>query len=137
MLPENELIQETREWLLKAEEDLELARYALTAEKPFIAPALFHCQQAAEKALKGFLTWHGVLFRKTHSIEELGEQCVGLEPSMMQVVAKAVPLTEYAWRFRYPGAPFAPAMEEATQAITIAEEVLKTVLNLLPKEVAE
>ena len=73
---------------MKAEEDLELARYALTAEKPFIAPALFHCQQAAEKALKGFLTWHGVSFRKTHSIEELGEQCVGLEPSMMQVVAK-------------------------------------------------
>ena len=31
------------------------------------------CQQAAEKSLKAFLTWHERAFRRTHELEELGE----------------------------------------------------------------
>lgn len=31
----------------------------------------FHCQQAAEKYLKAFLTWHQVAFSKTHDLQEL------------------------------------------------------------------
>jgi HEPN domain-containing protein len=43
------------------------------AERLLKAPALFgaavfHCQQAAEKALKGFLAWHDTPFRKTHDL---------------------------------------------------------------------
>jgi HEPN domain-containing protein len=33
----------------------------------------YHCQQACEKALKALLAWHDVPFRKTHSLEEVGE----------------------------------------------------------------
>jgi len=36
--------------------------------------ALFWCQQAAEKSLKGFLTWNECSFRKTHDLEELGRR---------------------------------------------------------------
>ncbi|MGP8245321.1 MAG: HEPN domain-containing protein [Bryobacteraceae bacterium] len=39
----------------------------------------FHCQQAAEKALKGFLTWNGCTFRKTQNLEEIGEQCLAVD----------------------------------------------------------
>ena len=51
---------------------------------------MFHAQQAAEKALKAFLAWHGV-FRKTHSLEELGRQCVALEATLEEAVNDAVP----------------------------------------------
>ena len=38
---------------------------------PLIEDALFHCQQAAEKAMKAFLTAHDTAFRKTHDLDEL------------------------------------------------------------------
>ena len=50
--------------------------------------------RSAEKALKGFLTWHGRPFRKTHSLEEIGEQCLGIDPTLKGLIDRAVPLTE-------------------------------------------
>jgi hypothetical protein len=47
---------------------------------PLTADITFHAQQLAEKALKGFLTWHDQPFRKTHDLVEIGEQCVTLMP---------------------------------------------------------
>jgi HEPN domain-containing protein len=56
MRPDPELVAETKSWLQKAQEDLAVAQHGLSAETPFLAAALFHAQQAAEKAFKGFLT---------------------------------------------------------------------------------
>jgi HEPN domain-containing protein len=78
---------------------------------PFFEDIVFHAQQAAEKTFKAFLAWHERAFRKTHSIEELGEQCIGIEPDLKAIVDLAVPLTAYAWMFRYPGEPEAPTRE--------------------------
>ena len=36
-------------------------------------------------------------------------------------------LTKYAWRFRYPGAPYSPYREEAEQAIRKASDLLKAI----------
>jgi len=43
-----------RGWLGKAANDLRGARIDLDAVPPLIEDALFHCQQAAEKAIKDF-----------------------------------------------------------------------------------
>jgi HEPN domain-containing protein len=56
----------------------------------------FTCQQAAEKTLKAFLMWHHTPFRKTHSLEEIGEQCLDIDRTLQDIVDRAVPLTEYA-----------------------------------------
>jgi HEPN domain-containing protein len=50
-----EKIAEVQAWLKKAADDLRGADLDLAAIPPFIEDALFHCQQAAEKAMKGFL----------------------------------------------------------------------------------
>ena len=52
------LVGNTKESLRLAGEDLAYAAHALTARPPFVKDALFHCQQAVEKSLKAFLTWH-------------------------------------------------------------------------------
>ncbi len=44
------------EWLHKAGIDIEAADELLSSERSLLYPACFHCQQAAEKYLKGFLT---------------------------------------------------------------------------------
>lgn len=83
--------------------DIRAAHYGMTAEPPLLGDVLFHCQQALEKCFKAFLAWHDVPFRKTHSLEEIGERCLSLDHSLEALVDRAVPFTEYAWKFRYPG----------------------------------
>ena len=47
----------------------------------------------------------------------------------------AAPLTEYAWKFRYPGEPEPPPLNEAEAALALAREVYEAILNRLPAEV--
>ena len=130
-----EWVAETRAWFVKAAQDLAAAEHEFRASPPLVEDIVFHAQQAVEKSFKGFLTWHGRRFRKTHNLEELGEQCLGLDSTLAAVVDKAVPLTEYAWRFRYPGEPEAPSREEAEEALRVAREVFDAVLSRLSVEV--
>ncbi|MBI4321189.1 MAG: HEPN domain-containing protein [Chloroflexi bacterium] len=115
-----ELVAETRAWISRAKMDLDTATFELTPEPPFAADVVFHAQQAAEKALKGLLTWHSSPFRKTHNLEELGEQCVRFDPALKPLADRSVPLTKYAWKYRYPGEPEQPTREEAESALALA-----------------
>ena len=114
---------------------LRAAEIMLRAEPPLLEDALSHAQQAAEKAFKGLLAWHDQPFRKTHSLEEIGEQCLRIAPNLKGLVDRAVPLTEYAWRFRYPSETEEPTRGEAEDALATAREVCEAVLLLLPEEV--
>lgn len=127
-------LSETRGWLQKAADDLRVAEHSLTADPPLLSACVFHCQQAAEKALKGFLTWHDQPFRKTHNLVEIGEQCVQLDGRLESLLRRAAPLTEYAWRFRYPGEPSEPSLDEATQALEMARRVYEAVVSRIPEE---
>ena len=117
-----ELLAETRSWFLKGSRDLEAGAFELTAPSPFTEDAVFHAQQ-------------GVPFRKTHSLEELGAQCEAVDGELKPVIDKAVPLTKYAWEFRYPGESEAPSPEEAQAALAMAREVYDAVLARLPEPV--
>lgn len=132
MEPDPVLVSNTMEWLLRAKEDLDNTRHDLTATPPFIGDALFHCRQVVGKALKAFLTWHDAAFRKTHNLEELGELCIRLDPTLAPAVEIVTPLTEYAARFRYPGAPWEPTLYEARESIELARAFLHTILTRLP-----
>ena len=129
------LVAETRAWLAKAARDLGAAVYELKAEPPFADDIAFHAQQAVEKTLKAFLTWHGRPYRKTHNLIELGESCVELDGTLDPLLRRAAPLTEYAWKFRYPGDPDQPLREEAEEALDTARVVHEAVLSRLPEEV--
>lgn len=78
-----------RGWLNKAANDLRGAHIDLEASPPFIEDALFHCQQAAEKSLKAFLTAHDKPFKKTHDLDELGRLCLELDTTLRDTVQPA------------------------------------------------
>jgi len=107
-----ETIEECRAWLSKAANDLRAAEVDLAATPPILEDAIFHCQQAAEKALKAFLTAHERMFRKTHDIEEIGMEASTIDPSLESVVEQAAELTPFAWQFRYPGDEREPERDE-------------------------
>ncbi len=54
--------EEAREWLRLAARDLRMSELALADTAPLTGESLFHAQQAAEKALKGFLVYHNVQY---------------------------------------------------------------------------
>lgn len=121
-----------RGWLSKAANDLRGARIDLDADPPLIEDALFHCQQASEKTLKGFLTAHDTLFKKTHDLDELGRACLHVDATLRDAVQPTVPLTVFAWEFRYPGDAIVPSMPETRQALALAEGLYTAILHRLP-----
>jgi HEPN domain-containing protein len=128
-MPRDEVIAgDTRAWLEQAAKDLRRVEILLAAAPPDVEGTLFHSQQAAEKALKGFLTWHDIAFRKVHELGELGRQCVQVDPTLGELLQRANSLTKYAVRFRYPGAPYEPDLEEGQAAQALARAVFEAIL---------
>jgi HEPN domain-containing protein len=122
--------------MVKAWRDLETARRAATGQPPFYDVAVYHCQQAAEKAVKAFLVHHGRPFQKTHDIEVLLDRAVEVDSSLSRLADAADALTPYATRFRYPNATFAvePQPAEYDEALQHAQAIYDFVLSLLPPE---
>jgi HEPN domain-containing protein len=90
-------------WFNKAENDLLNVHSNLRAERYATDTVCFHCQQAAEKYLKGLLAWHHVPFAKTHDLAALLQQlkdCVGEEAD--QLLSSILLLDDYSVGMRYP-----------------------------------
>ena len=98
--------------------------------------AVYHCQQAAEKAAKAFLVHHGKPYEKTHDIEVLVDLASEIDPNFSTLADAADALTPYATRFRYPNSTFAvePQPVEYQEALQHAQTIYDFVLNLLPVE---
>ena len=91
-----------RSWLTKAANDLRTARIlGATVDGP-LDTAIYHCQQAAEKAVKAFLIFHAVTPEKTHDVRKLAVQASGFEPRFNELVELATALTPYAWGIPLP-----------------------------------
>jgi hypothetical protein len=85
----SELERKTREWLDYALHDLVAGEWDLQCQTDLFEDCYFHAQQAAEKALKAWLLWNNVPFRKTHDIKELILQCQGIGPELDAVAARS------------------------------------------------
>lgn len=89
----------TLEWIAKAEADFAAAGIASLSTDIIC----FHCQQAVEKYLKGYLHEADVHFSKTHDLEELLELSLSLQPLWESWRRALSDLTGFATEFRYPG----------------------------------
>ena len=107
------------------------AELGLNSGGTFRAGAVYHCQQAAEKALKAWLTSRKQEFRKTHDLVELLDQCIGIHPEFEVLQEPARFLIPFATQFRYPGDIFEPPLEEALQALECASTIVHFVMQRL------
>jgi HEPN domain-containing protein len=95
----------TGEWIEKAEGDFSIARRELRARKaPNYDGVCFHAQQCAEKYFKARLHDAGKRIPKTHDLDVLLNLSLPLEPTWQLLRPAAQLLSDYAVRFRYPGA---------------------------------
>ena len=63
--------REAGRWLTVAAADMRAVRLCLDADEPMFGIAAYHCQQAAEKVVKGMLVVAGIPFAKTHDMVKL------------------------------------------------------------------
>jgi HEPN domain-containing protein len=107
----------------------------MEGEEPFLDTAVYHCQQAAEKALKAYLTLQDAPFEKIHDLTVLIEQCSGFNEGFKELLGYSEILTPYATAFRYPGDVLEPARPDAEEAAGLAERIVEFVIQKMPEEV--
>jgi HEPN domain-containing protein len=124
-----------RNWLIKAQHDLAAARKLSTDPDPYLDVAVYHCQQAAEKVIKGFLVFRDQPFEKTHDVEVLITLALRYDARFSEWLEAAVRVAPYATEFRYPSELLEPDPDEFEQAMEAASGLYDFVLSLLPPNV--
>ena len=89
----------------------------------------FHAQHAVEKYLKAFLIYHDVDFPRTHDVDFLLLECMKIDKLDFQFDFKS--LTEFGVSVRYPDDFYVPEVTETKEYLNIAQEVAKTVEQLI------
>jgi uncharacterized protein len=122
-------------WARQAQSDRRLAEAALALDPPELGGMAFHCQQAVEKLLKGFLALAAKRVRKTHSLTELGPIAVASFPEIADLVARAEGWSDWAFVYRYPGdnVPPEPDTAELRAALAVID-ALATLLRAVNPE---
>jgi HEPN domain-containing protein len=131
------LEQTVREWLVKADNDIRSADALAKTRPPILDTAGYHSEQAAEKALKGLMLFHGLPLLKSHDLTLFVETLATAQPQIVFQRDAALYLTPFATLFRYPaGSGFnEPTPAEFQQAYRFAVDIVSCVHSLLPSHI--
>lgn len=117
-------------WIAKAKSDLYLAEKGIKDDDLTLDTAIFHTQQCAEKALKGFLAYHKKPLAKTHDLVKLLEMCCLIASEFSELGMDAAVLSPFATEFRYPiDDEVTPERKVVLDAIVRARKILEFVEN--------
>jgi len=125
-------LEMTKQWIMRADDDLRLAELIQKDNDPAYWAIAFHAQQCAEKALKGLLTFHDIRAGKTHDIEKLLRLSSPVVDELERFTKQAKTLSVYAVDSRYPVPHGDISNNEAIEAIETARKIFECVLNALP-----
>src|SRR3989338_5308799 len=104
MKNKNKLV--ARQWLEKADKDLEVAEILFKKGKRFTDFSCFHCQQAFEKYLKALAANNGLVPDRTHDLEKLLNKVIRYDFSLVKLIDLAKEMSPFAVLPRYPDEVF-------------------------------
>lgn len=113
---------EARRWFEFVENDLRTAEACLAAKPILLGSAAYHCQQAAEKVIKGLLVAASRPFPKIHDIKDLADRAAPDYPSLVERMDALREVTPWGFAYRYP-----PEEEKTEEAPT--EESVRSVIG--------
>lgn len=90
------------EWFKIAETDLASALFLQNMRPQPVEIICYHCQQAAEKFLKGFLALQGEEIKRTHDLIQLNKSCQTYDEDFAKIEEACLLLTDYGVNVRYP-----------------------------------
>jgi HEPN domain-containing protein/predicted nucleotidyltransferase len=135
LMPEERQLIKAREWLPRAEEDVEMLRRALVYPE-IVDMAAFHLQQAVEKYLKAYLLNKGWRLKRTHNLEALLREAIPFNSELEVFAEVCKKINPWYLAGRYP--PFRrragqlappPTAEEVRQAMREVEPLIGKILQ--------
>jgi len=94
--------ESAREWFDIAETDLSSAKFLLNMRPAPVEIICYHCQQSAEKYLKGFLSLHGEQITRSHDLVLLNSLCCAINEEFNEIKEDCLMLTDFSVTVRYP-----------------------------------
>jgi len=111
-----------KEWFTIAEADLASAEFLKKMRPIPIEIICYHCQQSAEKYLKGFLALNGENIKKTHDLLRLNKVCQKYDTNFKTIEEDCLMLTDYGVNVRYPF-PMDVNESDMTLALKTAQKI--------------
>ncbi|HET6308400.1 MAG TPA: HEPN domain-containing protein [Rhodopila sp.] len=122
-------------WIRHAGDDARIARGCLGLDPPARGGAAYHCQQAVEKLLKGFLVLAGIDFRRTHDLDALAQSLLPHFPVLRPLLMVIGGWTAWGVAYRYPAEDEPepePGMEELAAALDAIGQLDATLRSWAP-----
>ena len=95
-------INDVIEWIQIAEEDFYSAQILNQADRKPFEIICYHCAQAVEKYLKGYLTYNEIIPEKTHNLLLLLDLCIEKENIFENIRTECSLLNRFTNEIRYP-----------------------------------
>jgi len=128
---ESLFMQEHKRWLKIVDQDLKSAKALLKVE--LFSTANYHCQQAAEKALKAYLVFKNYKTIKTHDLVKLIVKCSQFDRTFEKLYDDAEHLNPFATKFRYPTEFDLPDFQDTKKSIQRIQKIVNFVLKKIAK----
>ena len=121
--PERFPPEDPREWMNRARSNLVRAKDRTPGV--YLEDLCFDAQQAAEKAIKAVMIVRGIVFPYTHDLARLLTILESRTERIPDAIRRASQLTLFAAHMRYPSVEEPVSEQEYTEAIEIAEAVVR------------
>ena len=122
-----------RDWRLLAERDMAVADHLAATMRPIPTETIaFHCQQAAEKYLKGALVIMGEEPPYIHNVDRLCIMAEKYRPSFVSISSLCSIITHFSVQPRY---DLGMSLSEADMQLVLAHT--KTIRDFLQNEIPE
>jgi HEPN domain-containing protein len=95
-------IDDIKEWFQIADDDFYSAQILNEQVRRPFEIICYHCAQAVEKYLKGYLIYQNKIPEKTHNLTFLGRVCIDIDSEFINVKFELDFLNRYASDIRYP-----------------------------------
>ena len=114
--------EEVQEWFEIADSDLDSAKILNEAVRKHHEIICYHCAQAVEKYLKGYLVFNDIIPEKTHNLVRLNTKCIEFDNDFQNIHRTCGILDKYATDIRYQK-KYDVTEADTTLAITAVEKI--------------
>jgi HEPN domain-containing protein len=95
-------IEDVIEWIKIADDDFDSAEILNEAFRKHYEIICYHCAQAVEKYLKGYLEYKDIVPEKTHNISYLNSICIEQDNRFINIKTECDFINKFANDIRYP-----------------------------------
>ncbi|MDR1106982.1 MAG: HEPN domain-containing protein [Treponema sp.] len=95
-------IKDVIEWMQIADDDFDSAKILNESARKYYEIICYHCAQAAEKYLKGYLSYNDIIPQKTHNLLLLNEVCIETDNAFLNIRTECGLLNRFTNEIRYP-----------------------------------